>query len=125
MIPFIGTFYKVHVRCFCNVIFCANGMFISFFKDNTPPTIFNCPDDITVDVPVGQTSASVTWVEPIAVDDNVLVTFVSRSHAPNSVFTLEKTVVTYIYEDNAGNTAECAFCVNLVFGRLKLFQIIF
>ncbi|KAJ8034326.1 Neurogenic locus Notch protein [Holothuria leucospilota] len=83
--------------------------------DETPPTIINCPADVTEIVEFGVPGAVVSWVEPTARDDSGFASIVSRSHVPNSFFVEEKTTVVYTFQDAVGNEATCEFCVIIIF----------
>ena len=79
--------------------------------DTTPPTISNCPGDISQTIPATQTLAVVSWTAPTATDDVSTPDQILRvaTHAPNSAFAVGTTTVTYIFSDAAGNDALCMF----------------
>ncbi|XP_072021948.1 uncharacterized protein [Amphiura filiformis] len=81
--------------------------------DTTPPKVTFCPQDNTVDVPQGTTSATALWIEPTALDDvtpSSLLT-VNRSHTSGDMFNLGTTNVVYNIADAAGNIASCTFII--------------
>ncbi|XP_072014293.1 uncharacterized protein [Amphiura filiformis] len=84
-------------------------------KDNTPPEISDCPSDIEETAQLGLTYADVTWIVPAATDDSGDEPRVRTSHTPGSRFTVNQpTIVTYSFNDEAGNKATCAFTVLVV-----------
>ncbi|XP_071842396.1 uncharacterized protein [Apostichopus japonicus] len=81
--------------------------------DNEPPVISGCPGDITETT--SSNSASVTWVDPRAVDNSGITLLDSRSHFPGQVFaTGTTTTVSYIFMDPSGNRAVCSFDVTVI-----------
>ncbi len=81
-------------------------------NDITPPTISDCPSDITVPNDVGNCSAVVTWTEPTATDNCGLASYIS-SHNSGDVFPVGTTTVTYTATDNCGLFALCTFTVTV------------
>jgi hypothetical protein len=81
--------------------------------DNTAPVV-SCPANITVGTDVDQCSAVVTYSIPTATDNCPNVT-VSRTSglASGSAFDTGVNTVSYRATDAAGNTAECAFTVEV------------
>lgn len=57
------------------------------------------------------------FAEPTSTDNSGVVSLQQRSHAPGSFFMIGATVVTYIFVDAAGNTAECTFTITVVEGK--------
>ncbi|XP_072041246.1 hyalin-like [Amphiura filiformis] len=80
--------------------------------DTTPPTIQNCPRNISYQRELGAPMPSVTWEVPTASDLSGYVNATS-SHSPGSMFQVNTTVVTYKFEDAANNAATCQFEVNV------------
>lgn len=79
--------------------------------------ISDCPNDITLNVPVGVTSVPLTWNEPTAIDETSAVT-VTRTAAPGTSFAAgTSTDVIYTFTDASGNADECTFTVTL-FGKV-------
>lgn len=82
-------------------------------RDNVPPTISNCPTNITASIlSATSCSASVTWQAPIAADNCEVSSFTSN-FSPGNVFPLGNTLVNYTAVDNNGNTAVCSFRVTI------------
>ncbi len=94
--------------------------------DTTPPTVIGCPSDITQEIATGQTSIPVTWTEPTATDNVTPANQISRlaTHQPNQAFLVGTTNVQYIFTDQAGNIATCAFNV-IVSCEFLWFAVIF
>ena len=82
--------------------------------DSTPPTISNCPSDITVNVDPGLCSAVVSWTAPTA-DDNCGIASFTSTHSPGATFATGTTTVTYTATDTNGNTntVPCSFTVTV------------
>ena len=78
--------------------------------DTQPPAIENCPQDIEVPLPVGQSTAFVTWTAPTATD-NCEASEPNAAYSPGAPFPPGMTTVTYTTSDPAGNTASCSFDV--------------
>ncbi|XP_071836035.1 uncharacterized protein [Apostichopus japonicus] len=81
--------------------------------DIEPPTIDNCPDDITVTAPAGAAATTVSWTPPTATDLSGAVTLTS-SQNPGDSFTIGSTQVNYTANDGANNFASCGFTVTVV-----------
>jgi hypothetical protein len=79
-----------------------------------PPTINNCPSDMTVFTGPNSTtcSAVASWTPP-TVAENCLEVESENSHEPGDVFPVGTTTVTYSYT-NAGGTSTCSFDVTVV-----------
>jgi len=79
--------------------------------DNEKP-VLTCPSLVTVNAPSGQCTTTATWT--VTVSDNCGVSTTTPSHIPNStLFNEGVTTVVYSAQDAAGNTATCAFSVNV------------
>lgn len=80
-------------------------------KDEQPPFIFACPQDITVNSDPN-CRAVVDWIEPRALDncDSVILT---QTHFPLDTFDLGTTTVTYTATDLCGNSSTCSFDVTV------------
>lgn len=80
--------------------------------DVTPPTISNCPSDVSVQVAAGATSGIAFWTEPTATDDSGEVPSVTSTHiSGQSSFPVGTTLVRYTFRDQSGNSAICSFNV--------------
>jgi hypothetical protein len=80
-------------------------------KDVTPPVVWECPKDITVQ-PDANCHACVFWTPPNAMDNCSSVT-VSVSHLPGATFGEGTTTVVYTFTDACGNQSTCAFDVTV------------
>ncbi|XP_063951080.1 mucin-17-like isoform X2 [Lytechinus pictus] len=78
--------------------------------DDTPPTVFGCPGDITATVPLGSQTTTAIWQLPGAADNNGAATLTSN-YSPGDVFPAGITEVVYVATDSAGLTARCSFNV--------------
>ncbi|XP_038068270.1 uncharacterized protein LOC119737763 isoform X5 [Patiria miniata] len=82
--------------------------------DNVAPVISGCPTSRTVAPDAGQTTATVSWVEPTATDNSGLVPGISRSHTPPATFNVNTvTNVVYTFFDNSGNFDQCRFTITV------------
>ena len=81
-----------------------------FYLDKEAPTVSNCPQNIHE---ISGGPKAVTWVEP-TFSDNVKVKTVDKTRSSGSTFDLGSTYVTYTALDDAGNSAECKFVVQLL-----------
>ena len=89
--------------------------------DDTPPRV-TCPAHIIkTDIPRGITGRFIDWVEPtvsdLSMQSDSVIELKRQSHDLNSFFPLGTTVVSYGYEDWAGNKASCRFNVTLIQGK--------
>ena len=80
-------------------------------RDNTPPTIFNCPQPVAISIPTGSTTGIASWVPPTAIDDSGVPPTLMQTNQPGDAFPVGVSQVTYIFTDQAGNTANCQFTV--------------
>ncbi len=85
--------------------------------DIVPPSISDCPDDISASVELGESEVPVYWTEPSAQDDNGRVTLISATHFQGEYFAIGSTPVIYIFADDSYNTNECSFNVNVSVGK--------
>ena len=65
-----------------------------------------------MDTDTGKNTATVTWTEPTATDNDG-VKAVTSDHKPNEKFPIGETTVTYTATDNSGNTASCSFKITV------------
>ena len=84
--------------------------------DDEPPTIIDCPEDITVYTGPGSTICGqvATWVGPTAVDNCPGAVSLTSSHPPGSTFPVGTTTVTYTATDISGNQSFCYFDVTVI-----------
>jgi gliding motility-associated-like protein len=91
--------------------------------DNVPPTL-DCPDNVAVDLPTGNTNVQVNGLEPDALSDNcpgnINLIYVrtgatsgSGTGNANGLYNPGVTTVTYTATDAAGNTSTCSFSVTV------------
>jgi hypothetical protein len=85
--------------------------FIVTVADNEAPVI-RCPNNITVDAPVGQISALVNYSAP-TVTDNSPGSVVACLPPSGSAFPLGITTVNCTVADSTGNQANCGFSVTV------------
>ncbi|MCB0693121.1 MAG: HYR domain-containing protein [Lewinellaceae bacterium] len=79
--------------------------------DNTPPVVWECPEDVTVQ-PNADCEAIVQW-DPPGVMDNCGQVSTLSSHAPGSTFQEGVTTVIYTFTDECGNLASCSFTITV------------
>nr|XP_006817910.1 PREDICTED: uncharacterized protein LOC100373477 [Saccoglossus kowalevskii] len=92
-----------------NTIACS---FTVTVDDIGPPTVTNCPDDITEATSSSKTIA-VTWSEPSATDNSGIPVTVERTNIPGDAFPVGMTTVTYTFTDASSNFAKCNFVVTV------------
>ncbi|XP_071816734.1 uncharacterized protein [Apostichopus japonicus] len=83
-------------------------------RDVTPPTIIDCPETvISVTAPLGQTSATVVWIEPTATDNSGSTVTVSQTggNVGDNFPVNVPTTITYTFTDAAQNPSVCSFVV--------------
>ncbi len=82
--------------------------------DTTPPVISGCPDDITVSATSSYTF--VEWTAPTATDETSEVSVEANYRQPRLFVSnnMEPVAVTYVFSDEAGNTATCAFTISVI-----------
>jgi hypothetical protein len=80
--------------------------------DNTQPVI-SCPLPITLE-PSCPSGAIATWTPPVGTDNCASTTTQTAGPAPDSVFPIGTTTVTYTVTDASGNAASCSFTVTVL-----------
>lgn len=75
-----------------------------------------CPDDIVREIPPSQEGIIVVWKEPKVVDNSGNVSLFLQSHQSGSLFGFGETEIVYLWQDEAKNTAECRFQIQIVEG---------
>ncbi|XP_038068280.1 mucin-3A-like isoform X2 [Patiria miniata] len=82
-------------------------------QDDIPPTVTSFPSPVTITVPFGTPSATVTWNEPTSTDNSG--TSSQNSNLPSgSTFPVGTTPVTYTFVDQAGNSVMRSFDVTVI-----------
>ena len=80
--------------------------------DTESPSMSSCPETQNVTITDGNATAAVNWTEPRCLDNSGSVHCTS-SHKPGDTFPAGSTTVMYTATDEAGNTAECTFNVQV------------
>src|SRR6056297_107141 len=83
-------------------------------EDNENPVFVNCPDTITVGNNFSNCSGDVNWSEPIAEDNCEVAVSQIDGPAPGGFLPVGEYEVSYEATDSAGNTAVCAFTIEVV-----------
>ncbi|XP_072037686.1 uncharacterized protein [Amphiura filiformis] len=86
---------------------------ITVIEVDTIPPVVQCNDNISVSISLNIGGARVDWDEPTATDNSGFVTLTSKSHNPGAFFPPGERVVTYVFTDGAGNSADCTFTVTV------------
>ena len=108
--PAVTTIYTYSVNTPCGNLSQSTTITVG---DNVPPTISNCPANISVNNTPNVCGATVSWVAPTA-NDNCSANIVQTLGPPSgSVFPVGTTTVTYTATDVGGNTATCSFTVTV------------
>lgn len=79
---------------------------VPFSVDTVPPLVTGCTPSVSVSHEIGGALPRVLWREPTTWDISGNITRTS-SHQPGGVFDIGTTNVSYLFADNAGNTATC------------------
>lgn len=80
-------------------------------NDATPPTLSNCPSNISLTA--ANSTAVATWTTPIATDNCTANPTISSNYISGQSFTLGNTTVIYTAKDSSNNTATCSFIVSI------------
>ncbi|XP_033108666.1 hyalin-like [Anneissia japonica] len=86
--------------------------FTVIITDNEDPVFLNCPSYMSMPTASGQASANVEWNIPTVSDNSGWYTL-NQTHMLGDLFEIGKTVVIYNASDAYGNTAECAFIIEI------------
>ncbi|XP_070554593.1 hyalin-like [Ptychodera flava] len=86
--------------------------------DDVEPPVPTCPSDVTQNTDAGLPTASITWTAAIATDNSGLTPTSSATHTSGDNFAIGSTNVTYTFQDDRSNTADCTFTIN-VDGKTK------
>ncbi len=89
-----------------------------FTVDTVPPSIFNCPPDISKTTELGTFGVPVFWSVPFATDYSSTVAS-NSSHRPGDIFRVGSTGVFYQFIDDSLNKAVCSFNVIVVEGKTQ------
>ncbi|XP_070554592.1 hyalin-like [Ptychodera flava] len=81
--------------------------------DDVEPPVPTCPSDVTQNTDAGLPTASVTWTAAIATDNSGLTPTSSATHTSGDNFVIGSTNVTYTFQDDSSNTAECTFTITV------------
>ncbi|XP_072017164.1 hyalin-like [Amphiura filiformis] len=100
-----------------NVAFCNFSIIIEDV-DTCPPTILNCPADMSVTTEMSSVKTTLTWTEPTATDASTNVTLLSKTHSPGDTFYVGSTAVLYFFADSSNNSAVCNFSVSVEKGEV-------
>ncbi|MBL7946481.1 MAG: HYR domain-containing protein, partial [Flavobacteriales bacterium] len=86
-------------------------------QDQTAPTLFSCPGDITVNVPLAQLDMAVSYIPPTA-SDNCAVVWNGQTDGTGltsgSAFPIGTTQQRWSFRDAAGNISTCSFEVTVL-----------
>ncbi len=98
-----------------NVALCTFFVAIPVMGDTTPPQTETCPNDVFITVSNTSSQGIASWVEPVPLDNNIIVRRSWRSHAPDTLFLLGTTTVTYRWIDpsNPVTPLVCTFTVTV------------
>ncbi|KAJ8029460.1 Hyalin [Holothuria leucospilota] len=118
-----GQFYPPgnhSILCSCEEDGFSHTCFLNFTidgapADTNPPTVTNCPMSVLSErVATGSSIAVVDWEEPVATDQESVVT-VMQSHTPPLALPVGSTVlVNYTFSDQSGNSAGCSFTITVL-----------
>ena len=108
-------------------VFKGLNFLICCIADLSPPVFMSCPSDIFASI-TKNSSASVNWTFPVAIDNSNQAPQITVSPAgvtsPYTFYT--STVITYTATDASGNKDECSFKVSLqgqkIQGTQRLFS---
>ncbi|PIK58909.1 hypothetical protein BSL78_04221 [Apostichopus japonicus] len=78
-----------------------------------PPVVSDCPMDINVGVPVGDTCATVTWTEPTVVDDRGAVNSIPPTMTPGTCLMEGIYSLVYIFSDSSNLVSICNFLITV------------
>jgi hypothetical protein len=81
----------------------------------TPPTVTNCPANISVNTLPNDNCAKATWTEPTVVTTSTVPIGIrlTSNYASGFCFPIGTTPVTYTASDSCGNTSKCTFNVTV------------
>jgi hypothetical protein len=82
----------------------------------TPPTIINCPANITVSTINGQNCARATWAQLSTSSPSGVSVVLSSNYVPGTCFPIGTTAVVYTATDSCGSSSTCKFNVTVKAG---------
>ena len=85
---------------------------LNILTDQETPKINNIPANITQATDSGLPTATVTWIEPVAIDNSGSQTLTSTQDS-GSLFDIGVTLVTYTSVDAAGHKTSVTFSVTI------------
>ena len=100
------------------MFFCPS--FCSLLADNIPPSI-TCPDDVTRDMPFGNTTVAVALGTPSTSDNCpgqvVIANNMTNATSTDPSFSLGNTTVRWTARDSAGKSADCSQTITVHQGK--------
>jgi subtilisin-like proprotein convertase family protein len=87
---------------------------IIYTDDTTPPTLFNCQSDITVNTDASACGTQIIYSTPFATDCNgAIVTPAATNIASGGEFPLGDTEIKFYAQDNCGNIDSCMWTITV------------
>ena len=86
---------------------------IATLRDDTPPVVIGCTQPVSYQLPFGDTTLQISWVEPRAIDNSGVTPRKIQSHQPGESFPAGTTQISYTFFDDAGNSAACTFSITV------------
>ena len=81
-------------------------------EDTTPPTVFQCPNEVRLEVELGTTTTVVTYDEPFATDNsNAPMLLQTQTCQSGGLFPVGENSCLYLFADPDGNSATCTFFI--------------
>ncbi|PIK52768.1 hypothetical protein BSL78_10343 [Apostichopus japonicus] len=119
-IPVLVLLVILHSLIFCDPSACSTKLsychVIVVLVDSERPSL-TCSGNIVLTVLEGVTERSVSWVEPVVMDNSGTVSLASQSHRSGDSFPVGTTTVLYTYQDPSGNVATCSYDIIIVTGN--------
>ena len=81
--------------------------------ESDKPVILNCPQDITVIIPIKGTCVKVSWTAPTLANYCTKILSFTSSNKPGDLFCKDNNKVSYSATDANGNDSECEFKIKL------------
>lgn len=91
----------------------ANAVLNVIVEDNEAPVITGTPGNLVATSEAGTCGATVSWIEPVALDNCDLETL-TGTHIPSTVFQVGETQVSYTATDEVGNSSSISFLVTVI-----------